>query len=364
MRSLTLATVALLALSVSAPGSANVLPIITDVRTASSGDTVRITYDIVDPDGDEMTVILGVAGTDVKIEAPHPAASGAIGPGVASGDGRVIVLVRSAFDGTLPEPLVPRLMAYDGTGLGAEMIHIASRGGPDFLIDKYEVTNEQFAAFVRSDGYEMMEYWLVDDGSIDIEETGWNYAGRFRWLAPRDWDPAQAAPWSTSETSNLASSPVVGVSWFEAYAYCKWAGRRLPSSGEWREAAGLLDAAYPWGENLQDGSVPPRYAPANVRFGFDKYECEGFTTDGHTYAAPVGSYSPAGDSPFGLADAIGNVWEWANDVVAVVDYGTFSCATRPLKGGSWATALSELDDPTKDLCPLYRIDNAGFRCCR
>ena len=53
-----------------------------------------------------------------------------------------------------------------------------------------------------------------------------------------------------------------------------------------------------------------------------------------------------------------------HDVVAVVDYGTFSCATRPLKGGSWATGMAELKDATKDLCPLYRTDTVGFRCCR
>jgi formylglycine-generating enzyme required for sulfatase activity len=76
------------------------------------------------------------------------------------------------------------------------------------------------------------------------------------------------------------------------------------------------------------------------------------------------SVETVGDSPLGIVDPVGNVWEWCSDVIAVVDYGTFSCATRPLRGGSWATAMPELDDPVKDLCPLYRTETIGFRCFR
>jgi formylglycine-generating enzyme required for sulfatase activity len=209
-----------------------------------------------------------------------------------------------------------------------------------------------------------MDYWLVDDGSIEVVETGWNYAGKFRWSMPRFWNAGSRPPWSADPNSPTDSSPVLGVSWFEAYAYCKWAGRRLPSSSEWLEAAGLNRLPYSWGETWSAGQDPPAFGLANVRFGYEGYDYKGFADDGAEFTAPVGSYSPAGDSPLGLADAMGNVWEWCSDAVAIVDYGTFSCATRPLRGGSWATPIPELEEPVKDLCPLYRTDTIGFRCFR
>lgn len=343
---------------------ANTIPIITNVRTACDRDTIRVAYDLLDPDGDRMTVLLRFAGSEFLLDAPSADVKGDIGPAITSGVGKAIAMSRERLPEELRSSPSARVLARDGAGLGGEMIAVDSTSGPDYMIDRYEVTNEQFAAFVRSDGYEMMEHWIIDDGSLEIQETGWNYAGRFRWQAPRYWDPNVSPPWLSDPWSNGATSPVLGISWFEAYAYCKWAGRRLPTSGEWRESAGTAGKVYPWGDDRSAGAVPPVYDLANVRFGYDGYTFEGFTADGFEFAAPVGSFSPRGDAPLGLADVIGNVWEWCSDVVAVVDYDTFSCATRPLKGGSWATALAALRDPTKDLCPLYRTDTVGFRCCR
>ena len=362
LRSIALVAIVVAAVPVMCQG--NVLPLITNVSVETAGDTVRVAYDVDDPDGDSMTVLLRFAGADGGVARPIAGIGGDLGPGVTSGTGKVITIDRAAATCELPEPFVPRLLAHDGTGLGGEMIAVASTGGPDFLVDRYETTNEQFAAFVRSDGYEFMDFWLVDDGTIEIVETGWNYAGKFRWLAPRFWDPSAEPPWLSDPHSGLASTPVLGASWFEAYAYCKWAGRRLPSSSEWLEAAGLNVSPYSWGDDRTQGMTPPGFALANVRFGYEGYTFGGFTEDGSEHTAPVGSHSPIGDSPLGLADAIGNAWEWCSDVVAVIDYGTFSCATRPLRGGSWATAMPELDNPVKDLCPLHRTETIGFRCFR
>jgi len=360
--SLLLVPLAILSASVGA--DANTLPIITNVRTAARGDTVLVEYDLFDPDGDEMTVLLRFAGTEIRLNGPSGGVAGDLGSGITSGEGRMMTIDRRALPAELPEPVTARVLAYDGSGLGGEMTAVKSASGPDYLIDRYELTNEQFAAFVRSDGYEIMEYWIIDDGSIEIQETGWNYAGRFRWQAPRYWDPSANPPWSTDPWSNLPTSPVLGLSWFEAYAYCKWSGRRLPTSSEWREAAGIVERAYPWGDASTPETAGPVYDLANVRFGYKGYAFEGFAADGFEFAAPVGAFCPAGDSPLGLADAIGNVWEWCSEVVTVVDYDTFSCATRPIRGGSWATGMTELRDSTKDLCPLYRTDTVGFRCCR
>ena len=361
MRVAALVTVTIAFLAAGAAG--NVLPMVMNLSVETVGDTIRIMYDVDDPDGDSMSILLRFVGADGGVNGPVAGISGDIGTGVLSGPGKAITVDRAAATG-LPEPFVPRLLAYDGTGLGGEMIAVASTGGPDFLVDRYETTNEQYAAFVRSDGYEFMDFWLIDDGSIEIVETGWNYAGKFRWLAPRFWDPSAEPPWSTDPYSGLASTPVLGASWFEAYAYCKWAGRKLPSSSEWLEAAGLNVGPYTWGDDRTAGETPPAFTLANVRFGYEGYSFGGFTSDGSEHTAPVGSHSPMGDSQLGIVDPMGNAWEWCSDVVAVIDYGTFSCATRPLRGGSWATAMPELDDAVKDLCPLYRTETIGFRCFR
>jgi hypothetical protein len=276
LRLLTLVALTIGILPVASAG--NVLPVVTDVSVKTAGDTIRITYDIDDPDGDTMRVLLRFAGADGGVDGPVVGISGDIGDGVLSGTARVITIDRSVATG-LPEPFIPRLLAHDGTGLGGEMMAVASTGGPDFLVDKYETTNEQYAAFVRSDSYEFRDFWLVDDGTLEIVATGWNYAGKFRWLAPRFWDPSVEPPWSTDPYSGLASTPVLGASWFEAYAYCKWAGRRLPSSGEWLEATGLNVSSYSWGDDRTSGEEPPEFALANVRFGYKGYSFGGFTSD-------------------------------------------------------------------------------------
>jgi formylglycine-generating enzyme required for sulfatase activity len=364
MRSRSTGLVLAAAWLASAAAAGNTLPIVTNVTVAASEDTIRIDYDVLDPDDDAMTVILRFGGSELLLKGSSEGVAGDVGGGISSGEGKVIAVARDVLPPDLSESPVARVLAYDGRGLGGEMIAIDAASGPDFLIDRFEVTNEQFAAFVRSDGYEFMEHWIIDDGSLAITETGWNYAGRFRWHAPRYWDLTAEPPWSTDPWSSAATSPVLGISWFEAYAYCKWAGRRLPTSGEWREAAGVVGRPYPWGDDRAAGATAPVYDVANVKLGYEGYTCGEFTSDGFEFASPVGRFSPRGDSPLGLADVIGNVWEWCSDVVAIVDYDTYSCATRPLKGGSWATAMAELEDPTKDLCPLYRTDTVGFRCCR
>ncbi len=345
-----------------APASANIVPVITNVTVELVGDELVVSYDVMDPDNETVDIVLRIAGTDLRVEPDAPGVSGDIGRSVACGSEKAIHLPLSAVPGSSSGSFVPRILAYDGKGYGGEMIEVHSTTGPDFLVSRFELTNEEFAAFVRTDGYEMMEYWIIDDGSLEIVETGWNYAGKFQWQAPRHWDLKADPPWSSDPFSNHATSPMLGASWFEAYAYCKWAGCRLPSSSEYLEAAGLYEAAYPWGDERMPAEGAPDYPFANVKFGYKGYEHSGFRSDGSEFAAPVGSYSPLGDSPLGLVDVLGNAWEWCSDVVAVINYGTFSCATRPIRGGSWATDMANLEDATRDLCPLYRTDTTGFRC--
>ncbi|MBM3188948.1 MAG: NACHT domain-containing protein [Chloroflexi bacterium] len=144
-------------------------------------------------------------------------------------------------------------------------------------IGKYPVTNAQYARFVAAGGYDNQGYWT---------EAGW------RWKGDRRGPGRYGGDFEQPEY------PVVGVSWYEATAYCRWLAEttgqpyRLPSEAEWEKAARGKDGRiWPWGNQ------------------FDPKKCnseEGRI--GHT--TPVGQFSPAGDSPYGCADVAGNVWEW------------------------------------------------------
>ncbi|MBN1466755.1 SUMF1/EgtB/PvdO family nonheme iron enzyme, partial [candidate division KSB1 bacterium] len=160
-----------------------------------------------------------------------------------------------------------------------------------FHLSKYPVTNGQFRLFVEEDGYKRDEWWskegrLWREKEQISEPEYWRHG---RWNAP--------------------NFPVVGVSWYEAEAFCAWAGGRLPTEAEWEWAAGRGERKYPWGEK------EPTEEHAN-------YTSEpGRTT-------PVGIY-PDGATPDGLMDMAGNVWEWCSDI-----YSTTS-EYRVVRGGSW-----------------------------
>jgi formylglycine-generating enzyme required for sulfatase activity len=146
----------------------------------------------------------------------------------------------------------------------------------DYWIDQYPVTNEKYRAFVLADGYGNQAYWSVE---------GWKWKTQKNINAPEYWNDTK---W------NKADHPVVGVSWYEAEAYAKWAGKRLPTEREWEKAARGTDGReYPWGDE------------------FDKEKCNSEEADlGHT--TPVTQY-PKGASPHGCYDMAGNIWEWCAD---------------------------------------------------
>ena len=150
---------------------------------------------------------------------------------------------------------------------------------PDYWIGKTEVTNAQFRPFVDGDGYTNRAYWT---------EAGWAWRQENKITQPAYWNDTQ---W------NGPDYPVVGVSWFEAVAYCRWLSKqtgiefRLPSEAEWEKAARGSDGLiYPWG-NTWDASLVN-----SSESGLNK-------------TMPVGSY-PKGASPYGALDMAGNVWEW------------------------------------------------------
>jgi formylglycine-generating enzyme required for sulfatase activity len=224
---------------------------------------------------------------------------------------------RGAMTSTTPVPRPTRLL------FEPEVIHIPA--GPflmgeqnrlyaleDYCIGRHPVKVMEYRAFLQTDGYRVRQYWT---------EAGWAWKEALKRTQPDYWDDAQ---WI-----EIDSLPVIGVSWYEAFAYCNWlaqkTGRpyRLPTDSEWEKAARGTDGRlYPWGDEPRQ-SVCNTYA-ASI---------------GHT--TPAGRYSPGGDSPYGIADMIGNVAEWCqtkwrkNDQTPE-DNDPEGKASRVLHGGSWA----------------------------
>jgi iron(II)-dependent oxidoreductase len=229
-----------------------------------------------------------------------------------------------------------------------------------FRIAKAPVTNAEFAAFIEAGGYRAREFWSAE---------GWAWRERQGAERPVYWLPKQDGRWTwrrhTTTEELPPDAPVVFVNWHEAEAWCRWAGRRLPTEAEWEAAAIGAPAAgatrliegkrrWPWGE------TPPGPRHANLDFAF---------------AAPVEVAAfPAGDSAFGCRQMIGNVWEWtASEFLPFPgfsadpyeDYSQPWFGTRKvLRGGSWATSARLARPLYRNFFTPERNDViAGFRTC-
>jgi iron(II)-dependent oxidoreductase len=213
-----------------------------------------------------------------------------------------------------------------------------------FYLDRYEVTNAQFAAFVNAQGYR-----------TTAEQEGWGSGGfkkGNRWQEGRIHGASWCAP-SGPGTSAEPTHPVVQVSWMDAVAYCRWAGKRLPTEAEWELAARGTDGRlYPWGET------------------WDPSKANGVRSVGST--KPVGSY-PAGMSPFGIHDLAGNVAEWTSSLFRTYPYSTSDgregpdeALPRVHRGGSWFHNVPGLLRTTFRgiFTPTSRHNYRGFRCAQ
>lgn len=206
----------------------------------------------------------------------------------------------------------------------------------DYWIAKYPVTNAQFRQFIDAGGYKTDKWWTPQ---------GLKYRKDKNWTQPRYWDDSK---W------NGDTQPVVGVSWFESVAFCLWlsdvTGEKimLPTEDQWQYAAqGSKGLTYPWGNDwsrdLCNNNVDKK--------GIGK-------------TSPVTQYEGKGDSPFGVVDMAGNVWEWClTDYNNRVNDVNISANKRCLRGGSWVnngTQSFRADNRFRD-DPDNWDDYRGFR---
>ncbi|HEY7743621.1 MAG TPA: selenoneine synthase SenA [Burkholderiales bacterium] len=218
-----------------------------------------------------------------------------------------------------------------------------------YQIARVPVTNAEFTDFVEAGGYSRREWW---------SEDGWAWRARENLAAPKYWEKRDGA-WMQQRFDQViplrADAPVIHVSWYEAQAYCRCAGRRLPTEAEWEYAA-ALDAGdkrhYPW------GAQAPGAEHANL-------EGAGL--------ASVDSF-PAGDAASGCRQMVGNIWEWTASTFGpypgyVIDpYQEYSKpwfgTHKVLRGGSFATTRRLIRNTWRNFYTPDRYDIfAGFRTC-
>ena len=222
-----------------------------------------------------------------------------------------------------------------------------------FWIARTPATNAEYAEFIAGGGYREQKYWT---------EAGWAWREREKRTWPEKWD----------QLKDKDDHPVRCLTWCEAVAYARWRGVMLPSEAQWEKAArgGLQipSAQYPI-SNLQliDNRNPERRYPWGDNF--DKNKCN-TSESGIGDTTPVGEYSPAGDSPYGVADMAGNVREWTSSLFSPYPYNAedgredleAKGGRRVLRGGSFGSVQGNaLCFFRLDLVPDEDWDPAGCR---
>jgi ergothioneine biosynthesis protein EgtB len=225
----------------------------------------------------------------------------------------------------------------------------------DFKIDKAPVSNGEFLEFIRDGGYRNFRWWFSE---------GWETVNREHWRAPLYWQEHDGE-WMIRDFGGLrsvasrANEPVCHVSFFEASAFAKWSGKRLPTEAEWEKAA-CYDArtgiqAFPWGNNGPDTDN------ANL------FE------NGLWTVAPIGAFQD-GANAYGCHQLIGDVWEWTTS--DYVPYPGFKSEfdeyndkwfvnQKVLRGGSFATPQVHIRSTYRNFFHAHeRWMTSGFRCAQ
>ncbi len=281
----------------------------------------------------------------------------------------LLALGRAADVGMVPVPAGEFLMGSTDDDRDAEKYEKPQHRVylPGYFLDRTPVTNAQYRRFIEAGGYGNPAYW---------KEAG--ATGRWKDGAYIDYDDkprSQPIYWKDTRF-NGADQPVVGISWYEALAYARWAGKRLPTEAEWEKAASWeiggketgkqgdkgQKRRYPWGDEWD----PKR---CNTKEG------------GPGKTTPVGAYSQAlhpelaegGDSSCGAADMAGNVFEWCSSANRGYPYdpndgreelGGGDVVIRVLRGGSWYTDRKWVRCAYRDwVTPWNRYNLGGVRGC-
>jgi formylglycine-generating enzyme required for sulfatase activity len=228
-----------------------------------------------------------------------------------------------------------------------------------FWIDETELTVAEFERFIKETDYVTEAERFGNSGVFDFEEQIWRMTEKANWRTPE----------GVNEQAKR-DEPVTQISWNDANAYAKWAGKRFPTEAEWEFAVrgGLKNKEYAWGDELRPNGKPV----ANWWQG--EFPTRNIIEDGFLGRAPVKSFAPNG---YGLYDVAGNVWEWTSDWFDENYYkrsphenlpGAGFGQERVMRGGSFLCA--------ENYCTNYRVagrshssletglNNVGFRCVR
>ncbi|HSL81980.1 MAG TPA: ergothioneine biosynthesis protein EgtB, partial [Thermoanaerobaculia bacterium] len=251
----------------------------------------------------------------------------------------------------------PFQMGTDEAGFVYDNERVAHVGHlPAFWLDTTAVTQGAYAAFVEDGGYRRRELW---------SEAGWAWREEAGAEAPGNWLRDGRDGWRVRTLARIRplpeDEPVVHVSYWEADAYARWAGKRLPTEPEWEKAATWdpvrgVKRRHPWGDA----------APASERANVDQLVFG---------PAPAGTY-PEGASAYGVLGLIGDVWEWTStdfhgypgfEAYPYAEYSEafFGPDYKVLRGGSWATRPAVARGTFRNWdYPIRRQIFSGFRCAR
>jgi len=226
----------------------------------------------------------------------------------------------------------------------------------DYALGRALVSNGDFLEFIQDHGYQNFRWWFSE---------GWEVVNREKWLAPLYWE-LHDGEWMIRDFTGLhpaagkANEPVAHVSYYEASAFAKWAGKRLPTEAEWEKAATFEPnsahrIAFPWGDD------PVESTKANL------------LESGLWSVAAIGSF-PAGQNAYGCHQMIGDVWEWTTS--DYVPYPGFKSEfdeyndkwfvnQKVLRGGSYATPQAHIRSTYRNFFHAHeRWMISGFRCAK